>query len=434
MSFKWLIRLIVLMTGLLAGSVYAHPMPQSFVAVRVLHHGWHLHLRLPADRLEVALVQAGLVPDPGPGNNTRPTLRVDQVRAYVADRIKIHSLAGGAWTTHVTAVQPPLGNKVDEWQVDVDAAPPHGDIPRTALLNYEVIVREIATHSAVVTVTDDWYRGVQLPAPRLVGALRADVRTLRIDRTPGGQFSGLGDIFTLGLNHIAEGTDHLLFLLALLLPAPLVAAAGRWTAYGGAGHTFRRLFHIVTAFTIGHSLTLVLGAFGGWSLPQKPIEILIALSIFVSAIHAWRPVFRGREAWIAAGFGLVHGLSFATVIASAGIDVWQKASAVLAFNLGIEAMQLIVVIMVVPWLILLARADLYRGLRLAGAGLAAVASIAWVLERVSGHPNPVSTLVSGLLNHAPWGIGLLAVTAIVVTVWRRDVLTLRSTLARRAAD
>ena len=297
--------------------------------------------------------------------------------------------------------------------------PPAGTSPQTLVLDYDVIVREIATHSAVVSLDSDWYRGVQPQAPHIIGALRADVRTLRIDRAKGGMFTGLGDVFTLGMRHIAEGTDHLLFLLALLLPAPLLAAGRHWGGYGGARHTVRSLLKIVTAFTVGHSLTLILGAFGGWTVPQKPVEALIACSILFSAVHAWRPVFRGREPWIAAGFGLIHGLSFATVISAVGVDVWQKAAAILSFNLGIEAMQLIVVCLVVPWLILLARAGRYRTFRLCGAGLAAVASMAWMLERVTGKPNFVSTAVAGLLDHAIWGILALAIAAIGLTFWRK---------------
>ncbi len=430
--FKLWVCLTMLLAGLLAGPALSHPMPQSFVAVRVLEHSWQMHLRLPADRLEVAFVQAGLVPDPGPGSDVRPMLTAVGVRAYIADRITVRSPGGQGWGLRVTAVRPPQG-KIDEWQADVEATPPDGHVPRTAILDYEVIVREIATHSAVVTVTDDWYRGVRPQAPRLAGALRADVRTIAIDRADGRRFSGLGGIFTLGMRHIAEGTDHLLFLLALLLPAPLLATAGRWAAYGGAAYTVRRLFHIVTAFTLGHSATLLLGAFAGWTLPQKPVEVMIALSIVFSAIHAWRPVFRGREAWIAAGFGLVHGLSFATVIASVGVDVWQRAGAILTFNLGIESMQLIVVCLVVPWLVLLAKADAYRGVRLGGATLAAIASAAWMIERVSEKPNPVSTLVSAMLDHASWGIGLLAIAALCVTAWRCDLFALRSRMRRGAA-
>lgn len=402
----------------MAAPVMAHPMPQSFVSVRVEPKAWHLSLRLPGDRLSVALVQAGLLPDPGPGYVTLPKPTGAQVKAYVRDRVAGRSGDGRAWSERIVSIQAPQGT-TDEWRVDLDLIPPTGASPRTLQLDYQVIVREIATHAAVVSMESDWYRGVQAQTPRIVGTLGAERYQLRIDRAQGAMFSGLGDVFMLGMHHIAEGSDHLLFLLALLLPAPLLAAGARWGAFGGTGHTFRSLLRIVTAFTAGHSLTLILGAFGGWTVPQKPVEVLIAASILVSAVHAWRPVFRGREPWIAAGFGLVHGLSFATVISAIGVDVWQKAAAILSFNLGIEAMQLAVVCLVVPWLILLARAGRYNTLRLCGAGLAAVASLAWMFERVTGQPNPASQAVTAGLDHAIWGVLVLAAVAVGVTLWQR---------------
>ena len=144
------------------------------------------------------------------------------------------------------------------------------------------------------------------------------------------------------MRHIAEGTDHLLFLLVLLLPAPLLLTKGRrWGGFGGVGYSLRRLLLIVTAFTLGHSFTLLLGALGWVRLPSQPVEVLIAVSILVSAGHAVRPLFPGREAWVAAGFGLVHGLAFASTLANLHLEAGPMALSILGFNLGIELMQLL---------------------------------------------------------------------------------------------
>lgn len=183
-------------------------------------------------------------------------------------------------------------------------------------------------------------------------------------------WSGLIGAFYLGVHHISEGTDHLLFLLTLLLPAPLLTLAGRWK--GGA--TIRRsLIHIlgiVTAFTLGHSLTLALSGFGLVRLPSQPVEVLIAVSILVSAVHAIRPLFPGRETIIAASFGLIHGLAFASALNELGLRGFYRLISVLGFNLGIEAMQLAVVTITFPALLLLSRTRFYSPFRIAGAGFA----------------------------------------------------------------
>lgn len=120
----------------------------------------------------------------------------------------------------------------------------------------------------------------------------------------------------------------------------------------------------MTAFTIGHSITLALAASGLVNVPGHPIEILIAVSILISVMHAIRPLLPGREAFIAGGFGLINGLVFASTLAELGLHRWEKIASILGFNLGIEAMQLAVILCVMPSLVLLSRTRLYTGFRI----------------------------------------------------------------------
>ena len=255
--------------------------------------------------------------------------------------------------------------------------------------------------------------------PRMIGGLQGGVRTLRIDAGSGSGWRGWVAAVGLGMRHIAEGHDHLLFLMSLLLPAPLLAASGRWIAYGGLRHTIGRLTGVVSAFTVGHSITLLGGAFLGWRLPVQPVEVLIAISILISSAHAWRPLFAGREPWVAGGFGLVHGLAFATLIGRFGLEPLQKAQSILGFNVGIELVQLAVVAAVVPSLVLLARTKLYSGLRTAGAAFTGVAALAWIAERVLGADNAVGRAIDAGLNYAPWLVATLALGAVAATLTER---------------
>ena len=218
-------------------------------------------------------------------------------------------------------------------------------------------------------------------------------------------WSGFAGAFRLGVHHIAEGTDHLLFLLTLLLPAPLLALAGRWNGRTAVRHSLTQILRIVTAFTLGHSLTLAFSGLGLVHLPSRPVEVLIAVSILVSAIHAMRPVFPGREAIIAASFGLIHGLAFASALNELGVTGWYRLISVFGFNLGIEAMQLAVITVTLPALLLLSRTRFYSAFRIAGAAFACVASCAWIVERVLGQPNLIGDGVERLAHHG----GMLAV-------------------------
>src|SRR5947209_2218343 len=177
---------------------------------------------------------------------------------------------------------------------------------------------------------------------------------------------GFASIFRLGMRHISEGTDHLLFLLSLLLPAPLMLSGSRWAGFAGVRHSLLQILKVVTAFTVGHSITLALASLGMLRVPRRPIEVLIAVSILLSAIHALRPLFPGREAVIASFFGLIHGLAFATTLEQLGLSRWQRVGGILGFNLGIESMQLIVVAATMPSLLLLSRTRAYGTLRAGG--------------------------------------------------------------------
>ena len=337
--------------------------------------------------------------------------------AYLLKHVRPVAPDGRPWRVEVTGlrVEPASAASVADLIATLRLTPPPGAPVRKFRLNYSVINHEVMTHTALVFARSDWRNGVFGSDPQLLGTIRWLTTGIEVDRAQGSFWSGFTGVFRLGMVHIAEGTDHLLFLLALLLPAPLLREGRRWGGYGGARHALLRLATLVTAFTLGHSLTLVIGAFGNFMVPAQPVEMLIALSIFVSALHAWRPLLHGREAWVAAGFGLVHGLAFAQVIAGGGLDGWHKAAAVLGFNLGIEFVQLLVVALIAPWLILLARAGRYTVVRLGGAAFAGIAALAWLAERASGTPNSIADALGWLLPAAPYLVALLAAASLLVT-------------------
>ena len=137
--------------------------------------------------------------------------------------------------------------------------------------------------------------------------------------------------FPLGVVHILEGWDHLLFVIALVL---LVARG--WA-----------VAKAVTAFTIAHSLTLAAVTLGFVGLPARPVEAIIALSIVFLAVELARGEegsFTRRWPWVVAfSFGLFHGFGFAGALRDIGLPQGEVPSALLAFNLGVEAGQLLVV-------------------------------------------------------------------------------------------
>lgn len=227
----------------------------------------------------------------------------------------------------------------------------------------------------------------------------------------------------LGGDHILTGTDHLLFLLILLLPAPLAARAGRWDGLVGARSALTRIGGITLAFTAGHSMALAATALGRLDIPGRPVEAFIAASILVGAIHAVRPLFPGKEALVAGVFGLGHGMAFSFVLAEMQLTTGQLVTSLLGFNLGIELVQLLLVCLALPSLLVLARLRVQPVLRLTGAVLTGTAALGWLADRL-GLPNPVARVADSAGSHTTVLLATLtalAVAALAATAWTQVV-------------
>jgi hypothetical protein len=397
-------------------------MPSSAVVLRLHRDAIDAELTLPIGELAVGWEK------PLPGDAVATVRQYgEELEYYVRAHVRPTAPDGRPWTVTVREVSPVVEPEPDV-RVALTMTPPPGAPADRLTLHYDAIFHHLITHTAVVTLAGDWRNGVTGEEPVLLGTMRDTNAAIVIDRSGGSWFRGFAAMFRLGTRHIAEGTDHLLFLLALILPAPLVAAGGRWGGYAGGKTALRRIVKVVTAFTLGHSITLAIGAMGWARLPVAVVESAIALSILVSAIHALVPIFRGREVFIAGGFGLVHGLAFASTLTGFGFDPWTMASSVLGFNLGIEAFQLLVILLAMPWLVLLARSRVYRPFRIAGATLTGIAAAAWFAERALGWANPFVPLVEGLATHALWLLAGLVVLAVAATVAENEMNPRRRSL------
>ena len=182
------------------------------------------------------------------------------------------------------------------------------------------------------------------------------------------------DYWSMGTIHILEGIDHLLFVLALLL---IVSGIGR-------------LVKAVTAFTVAHSITLVLATLGLVHMPAAPTEAIIALSIlFLAAeIVDQRNGVIGiteRYPWVIAFiFGLFHGLGFAGALSEIGVPQHEVPLALFMFNVGVETGQLLFIAAVLGLIALLKRLPLtapqgaWRLLPYSIGGVAAY----WTIDRV----------------------------------------------------
>ncbi|MDI9903710.1 HupE/UreJ family protein [Rhodococcus sp. IEGM 1409] len=421
---RWLRRSTILILGALSAGVaalfsvnpaQAHPLSSSAILLTINSDQVTGQIQLPIDRLAIAIDQpltAAVVQEPA---------KAQELHNYVLAHLAVDNTdTGGAdWNITLGGGRVEVIDGVDHLVYDTAIEPPKGEVTDFQL-HFDGIVHHLLSHKVFVSSresSDAAYDAVGL----------IDWRTQTVEVPVQGQ--SLPRVFVssvhLGVEHIAEGADHLLFLVMLLLPAPLLAIRGRWVRTSSVRRSCIRVVQVVTAFAVGHSITLALAAFGYLQIPSRVVESLIALSILVSGIHAIRPIVRGGEVWIAGCFGLVHGIAFATLLNDLHTSGSSLITELFGFNLGIELTQLIVVALLMPSLLLLSRTRVYTPLRVLLAGLGIVLSTGWLLERTTMiHTDPFAPISDAAVTHPFWIAGALAVIA--VAIWATPALRLPS--------
>lgn len=204
-----------------------------------------------------------------------------------------------------------------------------------------------------------------------------------------------------GTWHIWIGYDHILFLLALLLPAVLVRSAGGWQPAPSLQRSLIEVVKVVTAFTLAHSVTLSLAALGVVSLPSRLVESTIAASVVLAALNNLRGTIGNRRWVMAFVFGLIHGFGFASVLADLGLPQGALALALVGFNLGVELGQVAIVAVFVPVAFALRRTTFYRrGVLTFGSLAVALVAAYWFTQRAFDFEGPFGDSAAPLSSGA----------------------------------
>lgn len=200
---------------------------------------------------------------------------------------------------------------------------------------------------------------------------------------PVGASAGLEGFIRDGVWHIWTGYDHVLFLLALLLPAVARREDGRWVPVAALRPALWKVLQTVTAFTLAHSITLTLASLNLLHLSPRFVEPAIAASVAVAAANNIRPFFLDRGWMVAFGFGLIHGFGFASVLQEIDLSGRSLLWPLLGFNFGVELGQAAVVLLFVPLAYGLRQTSLYRigALRFGSIGIVLIATV-WFVERI----------------------------------------------------
>ena len=246
-------------------------------------------------------------------------------------------------------------------------------------VNYRLLFDVDAQHRGLLKLETAAKDG----SPQVVSAVfPADNATQTFTLASGSTLSQLSTYIADGVKHIAIGFDHILFLVALLLPAVLTREGRRWLPVADIRSAFWSVLKLITAFTIAHSITLSLASFDVVRLPSRLVESLIAASVLVTAIDNIWPFLPRRRWLVAFAFGLIHGFGFASVLADLNLPNSSLLLSLLGFNIGVEVGQLILVAVLVPLAYLSRSSPAYPRLALqTGSLVIAAVSLGWLLER-----------------------------------------------------
>lgn len=254
-------------------------------------------------------------------------------------------------------------------------------------------------HRSLLVVENNWKSGLLENELVIALTFSPDNERQRLDLSGGSVFTGFWAFIKLGMHHIWIGADHILFLIALLLPGVMLYSEGRWKGVPSFKPALITTIKIVTVFTVAHSVTLSLAALNLLTLPSRLVESIIAISIGIAALYILMPRVRLHAFWVVLVFGLFHGFGFANVLSEMQIPDKYMLWSLFGFNLGVEIGQVAIVLVLVPILYQIRNTTLYARMVLPiGALCLMLISVYWFIERAFDVDFQVGNTVRSLIG------------------------------------
>ena len=204
----------------------------------------------------------------------------------------------------------------------------------------------------------------------------------KIDINEDSSLGAFGNFLIEGIWHIWIGFDHILFLLMLLLPSIYYYQNRQLMTYKSFKDVFKEVLKIVTAFSVAHSITLILSVTEIINIESRYVEITIALSVLFTAINNIFGFIKSKIWLLAFSFGLIHGLGFANVLKELMLENVTFLGMLFGFNSGVEIGQLIIVLAILPYIFLARNSVYYKYIVVYGVSIfAAIIATIWAYER-----------------------------------------------------
>jgi hydrogenase/urease accessory protein HupE len=360
------------------GEVSAHSLEQSYVFLNFNTEKVTGRIELTITDLNQALSLD--LPTDHPVNLLDLKPYEQDISDYFYDRVVIHP---DGEVGELRLAKPRLASLPKAQYLIIDfTLEGYKDTPNYLEVEYNVLFDRDPKHRAFLVVENNWETGT-INNESVISLVFEPTRTTQIlDLSSSTTFNGILGMVRSGMHHIWIGADHILFLIALLLPAVLVRKERSWLPVQSFRPALIYVLKIVSLFTLAHTITLSAATVSGVPLSSRLVESIIAISIAVAALDILYPIFHRRIWWVVFVFGLFHGFGFASVLSDLGIPSEYMGYSLLAFNVGVELGQLAIVCAVFPLLYFMRASWFYNKavLQLGSVALIAI-SLYWFIER-----------------------------------------------------
>ncbi len=263
------------------------------------------------------------------------------------------------------------------------------NLPKNLTVNYSAVFEKDDTHRGYLITEYNWRDGVINEETNITLDFSPSKTQDTMDLTKSSVWNGFYAMIKQGVWHIWIGIDHILFLLALILPSVVRRSKKEHNKYSVFDWepvmTFKSAFlyiiKVVTFFTIAHTITLTLASLELVVLPSRLVESIIAFSIGLAAFHNIKPIFKLKDWIIAFIFGLFHGFGFASVLGDLGLTNEFLTLSLLGFNVGVEIGQLVIIAAIFPILYLIRKLKFYPKFLVYLSIVLIMISLYWFIER-----------------------------------------------------
>ena len=368
--------LVVLM--IFSGPAHAHSLGEGYVFLRIGLDSLEGQIQITFEDLDKAF---DLDRD---GNGRVEESEVEphmgDIHEYLLSRISIGSESGDyAMTLEGYEFHRfPEGQYLEQkYVLDIQ-----GPVPDILKLRYEMLFDVDSMHRGFLVIPENAKSGRVNAGEETTLRFSPDETAMTLDITALSRWQSFRTFVVQGMWHIWIGIDHVLFLVALILPSVLVRNGRRWQPVQDTSAAIWNIVKIVTLFTIAHTITLSLAALELVSLPSQLVESVIAASVLFAALNNVFPLLRKHMGYVVFGFGLFHGFGFASVLSHLIKNRSNLVVDLLGFNVGVEIGQIAIIMLVFPVLAFLRKRTFYVRVLLPVASiLIAVLALGWLIDR-----------------------------------------------------